>query len=119
MPFGFHGPDLLIVLVVALLIFGPKKLPEMGEAIGKGIRQFKKATSEISEPEETKYNKSLAELEAIEREIADKRAAAEAELRAAEEQRRAAEAERQQASTSGEPVNAQETSNEPQSSKAE
>ena len=119
MPFGFHGPDLLIVLVVALLIFGPKKLPEMGEAIGKGIRQFKKATSEITEPEETAHSKSLTELESIEREIAEKRAAAEAELRAAEEQRRAAEAERQQASTSSEPVNAQETSGEPESSRTE
>jgi len=75
---GFHPVEFLIILVVALLIFGPKKLPELGDAIGKSIKQFKKATNadEIEEPEETKHNKSLAELE---REIASKRAAAEAE----------------------------------------
>ncbi len=112
---GFHPLDLIIILVIALLIFGPKKLPEMGEAIGKSIKQFKKATNEITEPEETRNSKSLADLEAIEREIAEKRAAAEAELRAAEEQRRAAEAERQQANASSEP----ESSREPESSKAE
>ena len=78
---GFHPIDFLIILVVALLIFGPKKLPELGDAIGKSIKQFKKATNtdEIAEPKETEHNKSLADLEAIEREIASKRAAAEAE----------------------------------------
>jgi sec-independent protein translocase protein TatA len=119
MPLGFHPLDLIIILVIALLIFGPKKLPEMGEAIGKSIKQFKKATSEIAEPEESKYNKSLADLESLEREIANKRAAAEAELRAAEERRRAAEAEHQQTSASSEPVNSEQTSNEPESSRTE
>jgi sec-independent protein translocase protein TatA len=86
MPLGFHLPDLLIILAIALLIFGPKKLPEMGEAIGKSIKQFKKATNadEIAEPKETEHNKSRADLEAIEREIASKRAAAEAESAKAE-----------------------------------
>jgi sec-independent protein translocase protein TatA len=39
-------PELVIVLVIALLIFGPKKLPELGSAIGKAIRGFKKSTEE-------------------------------------------------------------------------
>lgn len=40
-------PELIIVLVVALLIFGPKKLPEMGSAIGKSIKEFRKGMNEI------------------------------------------------------------------------
>ena len=36
-------PELLIILVVCLLIFGPGKLPEIGEALGKGIRDFQRA----------------------------------------------------------------------------
>lgn len=47
--FGFHAWDLLIVLLIALVIFGPKKLPEIGGAVGKSIREFKKATNEITE----------------------------------------------------------------------
>jgi sec-independent protein translocase protein TatA len=41
--FGIGVPELLIILVVALVIFGPGKLPEIGGALGKGIRDFKKA----------------------------------------------------------------------------
>ena len=41
--FGIGIPELLIILVVALVIFGPGKLPEIGGALGKGIRDFKKA----------------------------------------------------------------------------
>ncbi len=51
MPFaGFHGADLLIILAIALLIFGPKKLPEMGASIGKSIKEFKKGMAELTEP---------------------------------------------------------------------
>jgi sec-independent protein translocase protein TatA len=50
--FGLHMPELIIILVVALLIFGPKKLPEMGSAIGKSIREFRKGVNEISQPKE-------------------------------------------------------------------
>ncbi len=38
--------EILIILVVALLIFGPTKLPQLGEALGKGIRNFKKASKD-------------------------------------------------------------------------
>jgi sec-independent protein translocase protein TatA len=54
MPFGFHGPDLIIVLAIALLIFGPKKLPEMGASIGKSIKEFKKGMAELTEPKAEK-----------------------------------------------------------------
>ena len=41
MPFGIGIPELLIVLLAALLIFGPKRLPEMGRSLGRGMREFK------------------------------------------------------------------------------
>lgn len=41
--FGLGVPELLVILVVALLIFGPGKLPEIGAALGKGIRDFKRS----------------------------------------------------------------------------
>ena len=40
---GLGAPELIVILVVALLIFGPGKLPEIGSALGKGIRDFRKA----------------------------------------------------------------------------
>lgn len=40
---GFHAWDLLIVLLIALIIFSPRKLPEIGGAVVKSIRKFKKA----------------------------------------------------------------------------
>jgi len=41
--FGMGATELIVILVVALLIFGPGKLPEIGSALGKGIRDFRKA----------------------------------------------------------------------------
>jgi sec-independent protein translocase protein TatA len=75
----FHGPELIVVVVIALLIFGPKKLPEMGSAIGKSIKEFKKGMNELTASKEEKEERAnAASLEAIEREIAAKKAAANA-----------------------------------------
>jgi sec-independent protein translocase protein TatA len=41
MPFGISWPEILILLLVALLVFGPKRLPEMGRSLGRGLREFK------------------------------------------------------------------------------
>jgi sec-independent protein translocase protein TatA len=43
---GIGMPELLIILVIVLIIFGAGKLPQIGEGLGKGIRNFKKATSD-------------------------------------------------------------------------
>ena len=45
MPFGIGIPELLILLLVLLLVFGPKRLPEMGRQLGKGMREFKESVS--------------------------------------------------------------------------
>lgn len=42
-------PEILVILVVALLIFGPKKLPELGRSLGQSIREFKRGAQEIRE----------------------------------------------------------------------
>jgi len=49
MPFDISLPELLIILVAVLLIFGPKRLPEMGRSLGKGLRQFKESVTGIDE----------------------------------------------------------------------
>jgi sec-independent protein translocase protein TatA len=41
MPFGIGVTEILILLLVALLVFGPKRLPEMGRSLGRGMREFK------------------------------------------------------------------------------
>jgi TatA/E family protein of Tat protein translocase len=49
-PFGFHPIELVIVFLLALLVFGPKRLPEMGSAVGKTIKEFQKSMREVKEP---------------------------------------------------------------------
>ena len=41
MPFNIGFPELIIVLVIALIVLGPKKLPDFGRSLGNGIREFK------------------------------------------------------------------------------
>jgi sec-independent protein translocase protein TatA len=73
--FGFHAPELIIILVVALLIFGPKRLPEMGAGVGKFIKEFRKGVNEISNPKEESNDELRSRnVEAIERENASKKA---------------------------------------------
>ncbi len=74
-----HGPELIVILVVALLVFGPKKLPEMGRSIGKTVTEFRKGISEMGKEkeEELKTTPSPLNYEAIERENASNRVVSE------------------------------------------
>ncbi len=59
--FGLGTQELLIILIIALFLFGGKKLPEVGAGLGKGLRAFKKGLNEINE--EVKPEQDKAELE--------------------------------------------------------
>lgn len=49
MPFNIGPGEIILVLAIALLVLGPGKLPEVGASIGKSIREFRKASSDINE----------------------------------------------------------------------
>jgi sec-independent protein translocase protein TatA len=47
--FGIGTPELLVILIVALIVLGPKRLPEVARALGKGLAELRKATSGLSD----------------------------------------------------------------------
>ena len=55
--FGSLGmPELIFILVLALLIFGPKRLPQVGRTLGRGLREFRQATNELKRTVETEIS---------------------------------------------------------------
>jgi TatA/E family protein of Tat protein translocase len=64
--FGSIGmPELVLIFVVALLVFGPKKLPEIGKSLGKGLAEFKRASDELKKTIETEIEQSKSEVSAV------------------------------------------------------
>lgn len=57
-------PEIIIVLVIALIIFGPKRLPELGNSLGRGIREFRGSISGDGKDDEDSVEAKKAELEA-------------------------------------------------------
>jgi sec-independent protein translocase protein TatA len=59
-------PELIIIFVIALIIFGPRKLPELGRSLGKSIAEFKKASNELKSTleEEIRLEEQRSTLEA-------------------------------------------------------
>lgn len=47
--FGIGMPELILILAIALIVLGPKKLPDLAKSMGRALREFKKATSEFKE----------------------------------------------------------------------
>lgn len=65
------GPmEIGLVLLIALIVFGPKKLPELGKSLGKGIREFKGSIGGGDEPEATSRPTAIEPVPAAEREPA-------------------------------------------------
>jgi len=52
-------PGLILILIIALIIFGPKKLPQLGRAVGETLKEFKTSTRDIINDEEEKEEKKL------------------------------------------------------------
>src|ERR1043165_2512917 len=61
--------EMLVIFIVALLVFGPKKLPELGKSLGKGIREFKKATEELKSSWEDQVKDISAPLNEVKKDI--------------------------------------------------
>ena len=59
--FGIGMPELIIIIVIILIVFGAGKLPEIGGAIGKGIKNFKKASKEPDEIDVTPEDKKIGQ----------------------------------------------------------
>ncbi|WP_084473917.1 Sec-independent protein translocase subunit TatA/TatB, partial [Deinococcus pimensis] len=53
--FGLGAPEILVILLIALVIFGPKKLPELGKSLGQGIREFRRGTNGLKEELESSF----------------------------------------------------------------
>ncbi|MBU4345191.1 MAG: Sec-independent protein translocase protein TatB [Proteobacteria bacterium] len=47
--FGIGMPEMILILAIALIVLGPKKLPDLAKSLGRAMREFKKATSELKE----------------------------------------------------------------------
>ena len=61
--------EMLVIFIVALLVFGPKKLPELGKSLGKGIREFKKASDELKSSWEEQVKDVQAPLNDVKKDI--------------------------------------------------
>lgn len=74
--FGLGIPELIVIFVIALVVFGPKKLPDLGKAIGRGIAEFRRATEEVKESIESEIHNveksvDLSQVEETEKQIKD------------------------------------------------
>jgi len=64
-------PELVVIFIIALLVFGPRKLPELGKTLGKGLAEFKKASNELKRTWEDEVRAEEEELKKIQRDIND------------------------------------------------
>ena len=73
MPFGIGTVEIVIILIFALIIFGPKRLPELGRSMGRGIREFKNSVTsdkhDDDEVRELEYSGAAAEDRPLEGEV--------------------------------------------------
>ncbi len=86
--FGSIGmPELILIFVVALLVFGPKKLPELGRSLGRGLAEFKKASDDLKKTIEDEIEQGKQEAASIKQHVAEVKStvAAAAEAPRAEE----------------------------------
>jgi sec-independent protein translocase protein TatB len=70
--FGIGMPELAVILVVGLIVLGPKRLPEVARALGKGLAEFRRVTGEVNK--ELESARSMIEQEAREHDLARRKA---------------------------------------------
>ena len=70
--FGSIGmPELILIFVVALLVFGPKKLPELGKSLGKGLAEFKRASDDLKKTIENEIEQGKQEAAAVKQHVSE------------------------------------------------
>jgi TatA/E family protein of Tat protein translocase len=72
--FGSIGmPELILIFIVALLVFGPKKLPELGKSLGRGLAEFKRASDDLKKTIEDEIEQGKHEADAVKKQVAEVR----------------------------------------------
>ena len=106
--FGIGMPELVIILVIALIVIGPQKLPELAKSLGKGLAEFKKATDDFKqtidlESKSAEEKERLAKLAEAKQQAEAEKAKQAEELKAKVEGQGAEEPEVQAAQAASEP----------------
>jgi len=84
--FGLGAMEILIILVIAFLLFGPKELPEIGKQVGKAIKGFKDTTEDLRQSVEPEINMITQELKSVEQDLESSMKEAEEQIKGATDQ---------------------------------
>lgn len=84
--FGLGAMEILVILVIAFLLFGPKELPEIGKQVGKAVKGFKETTEDLRQSVEPEINMITQEFKSVEQDLETSIKDAEEQIKSATEQ---------------------------------